>query len=151
MHDIKEASEVLNISGTAVYKWIQRKELKKFVFKQNGKTYIKPEGIDIIKGLKENIENIQKTRNKKENSNSEKQDNTKDIENFNNLILNFTEQLKVKDKQIEAQGEQLKSKDEQINNLIRLNENAQVLIKEQQNKVLLLEEKNNKKAWWKLF
>lgn len=59
------------------------------------------------------------------------------------MIELLKEQLKAKDEQIRALNEQLKAKDETLKNAMRITENTQILLKNQQEKSMpAIEEKH---------
>ena len=118
LRSIEEVAIQLGVSKTSIYNKLKLKEYKSRVVKKHGKSMVDDELVNLIQDglkLKSKVEN-------KKNEKSAKQEIAIDEDglfNFNQeLIRNLIEQLKEKDKQIEE--------------LINLNKNKQVLIKQQQ-------------------
>jgi hypothetical protein len=126
LYSVKEVSEVLNLSLVSVYKKFKKPEIKPYIVKKEGIKYISEEGLEILKGLKDNSEN---TGQSKQHNNAD-----------DGILNDYINHLK----------EQLKQKDTQIQQLIELNKNNQILLKQEKDKVLLLEEKK-KPFWSRLF
>lgn len=120
LRSIEEVAIQLGVSKTSIYNKLKLKEYKSRVVKKHGKSMVDDELFNLIQDglkLKSKVEN-------KKNEKSAKQEIAIDEDglfNFNQeLIRNLIEQLKEKDKQIEE--------------LINLNKNNQVLLKQQQDK-----------------
>lgn len=119
MYDVNNVSSLLGVSTVTVYKKIKKlDELKKFIVIKDGKTYVLKEGVDVLRGKIASKPNVFKEEIKEKEIENVKEDQ------FINMLK---EQLKEKDQQI-------KEKDNQINELIGLNKNSQILIKQQQDK-----------------
>lgn len=120
LRSIEEVAIQLGVSKTSIYNKLKLKEYKSRVVKKHGKSMVDDELLNLIQDglkLKSKVEN-------QKNEKSAKQEIAIDEDglfNFNQeLIRNLIEQLKEKDKQIEE--------------LINLNKNNQVLLKQQQDK-----------------
>lgn len=158
MHDIKELSTILGISDTAAYNWANDKRLKNYVFKQNGKKYIKPEGIEIIKGFKESVDKVEINIENKILNDKGNPDNNNVLNTLSNLVSKLDEKeehikkleiqiediKKDKEKQID---DMRKDKDRLITELEKDKIYFQGLLQQSvTEKQLLLE---NQKPWWK--
>lgn len=108
---VKQFSERAGVSSQAVYKQLNNK-LKKFKKVENGKTYINIRGLSCF--VSTNSTNV--------------------VQPVEQMIELLKEQLKAKDEQIRALNEQLKAKDETLKNAMRITENTQILLKNQQEK-----------------
>lgn len=160
MLTIRQVADKLNCSPQAIYKKVDNQlnnQLKPFVKEvERGKRFVKviePEGVEIIKkSMEQPVDN---------QFNSVEQPVVNQVES--DLIALLEDNLEVlqcqldaKDKQLEIKDEQLKAKDEQIKEISsllkdqqKLNENNQVLLREDQKQRIieeqrLLEEKNSK-------
>ena len=119
MYNVDEVSKMIGVSRVTVYKKIKNvKELQEYIVKKEDIIYIKDEGIGILKdSLNKNNKYI-------------KDEIAVDLDSSSKELINLLkEQLKEKDIQI-------KEKDKQVNELINLNKNNQVLLKQQQDKEL---------------
>lgn len=117
---VKQFSERAGVSSQAVYKQLNNK-LKKFKKVENGKIYVNIRGLSCF--VSTNSTNV--------------------VQPVEQMIELLKEQLKAKDEQIRALNEQLKAKDETLKNAMRITENTQILLKNQQEKSMpAIEEKN---------
>ena len=117
---VKQFSERAGVSSQAVYKQLNNK-LKKFKKVENGKTYVNIRGLSCF--VATNSTNV--------------------VQPVEQMIEVLKEQLKAKDEQIRALNEQLKAKDETLKNAMRITENTQILLKNQQEKSMpAIEEKH---------
>ena len=121
---VKQFSERAGVSSQAVYKQLNNK-LKKFKKVENGKTYVNIRGLSCF--VATNSTNV-----------------VQPVEQPVELMIELLkEQLKAKDEQIRALNEQLKAKDETLKNAMRITENTQILLKNQQEKSMpAIEEKH---------
>ena len=119
---VKQFSERAGVSSQAVYKQLNKK-LKKFKKVENGKTYVNIRGLSCFVST-----------NSTEVAQPVEQLSTKVEQPVEQMIELLNEQLKAKDEQIRALNEQLKAKDETIKNAMRITENTQILLKNQQEK-----------------
>ena len=123
MYNVEEVAKRVGVSKVTIYKKIKRlKELEKFLVNKEDRVYILDEGIKILK------ESINKNKYNSSKSNVEYEVSA-DLDVNNELINMLKDQLKEKDIQI-------KEKDKQLNELINLNKNNQILLKQQQEKEL---------------
>lgn len=117
MYNVEEVSKIVGVSKVTVYKKIKKlKELQEYIVNNGDRVYILKDGIDV---LKENLE--------KNNIKYVKEEISVDLDISKDLINILKDQLKEKDIQ-------LQEKNKQINDLINLNKNNQVLLKQQQDK-----------------
>ncbi|WWU66651.1 hypothetical protein QJR26_18075 (plasmid) [Clostridium baratii] len=123
MYNVEEVAKRVGVSKVTVYKKIKNlKELEKFIVNKEDRVYILDEGVKILK------ESINKNKHNPNKINVEDEVSI-DLESNKELINILKDQLKEKDVQ-------LKEKDKQLNELINLNKNNQVLLKQQQDKEL---------------
>lgn len=121
MYNVEEVAKIVGVSKVTVYKKIKNlKELEKFLVNKEDRVYILEEGIKILK------DSINKNKHNPNKINVEDEVSV-DLESNKELINMLKDQLKEKDIQ-------LKEKDKQLNELINLNKNNQVLLKQQQDK-----------------
>ena len=114
---VKQFSECAGVSSQAVYKQLNNK-LKKFKKVENGKTYVNIRGLSCF--VATNSTNV-----------------VQPVEQLSTNVEQPVEQM------IELLKEQLKAKDETLKNAMRITENTQILLKNQQEKSMpAIEEKN---------
>lgn len=114
---VKQFSERAGVSSQAVYKQLNNK-LKKFKKVENGKTYVNIRGLSYF--VSTNSTNV-----------------VQPVEQLSTNVEQPVEQM------IELLKEQLKAKDETLKNAMRITENTQILLKNQQEKSMpAIEEKN---------
>jgi len=125
LYKIAQASEILGVSRSAIYKKLDKYkvELKGCIRTRKGLKYITEEGLDFLK-LSTELPPVDNQRDKTV-------DNLVETEHLKLLIID-------KDKQIE---QHIKEKE----NLMELLRNSQVLMKQEQNRILLLEHKLEEK------
>jgi chromosome segregation ATPase len=147
IYSISEVAKILNITTQAVYKKIDKfdHDLEDCLTRKNNILHINKKGLDVLKG----------------NSNKDPENNydfETDLNSVTNKITNLVDNLVTN--QIDVLSTELKEKNKQIEDLNRIIENMQVLLKQsQQNQLLLsenlkqhqvlLEKKNEKKSIWK--
>lgn len=169
LRSVSEVADLTGLSKVSIYNKLKLKELKPFIVKNRGVTYITDEGVKLInKGV--NCLNDRLNLNDTEIA--------LDIENTS--FDDFKEEFKILNKdyintlksEIATLKEQLCKKDKQIEELISLNKNNQILLKQQQDKEInikllddhfnevdqklidirnRMEEKKNAKRFFKIF
>jgi len=162
-YTIAEVSTKLNISKVTLYKKIKQlnNELKTFLTIKNGVKYLDDTGIEIIRNSMNNFNQVNN------NFNHEIQENPQSIAN-DEVLAELKELKKIKDElilQVKSENELLKNeivqKNKQIEELNKalsqsqkINENNQVLMREQQQRALLLENEEQKESrgfWSRMF
>ena len=164
MYDIKQVVKMTNIKRNKIYKLIkENEELKKFVVRDNKKIYILEDGIGLLINNKEieeeSVLSFEDDFIEDDMESNEKEEKKYDIVEITNTV---NEEI------LKSVLNQLKEKDRQIQELLTLNRNNQILLREEKevNKVALeahfkevdtklldLREKMNskkssKKKWW---
>ena len=126
MFTVDEVSKFLSVSKVTIYAKLKKYE-SKVVVKQ-GKKYVTEELLSLIKQelnlkecLKDNLKDNLKVENNTGAINQEIATDRDDLINLNQDLINFLKQ-------------QLEEKDKQIEELINLNKNNQILLKQQQDK-----------------
>ena len=122
-------SKLLSVSKVTIYAKLKKYE-SKVVVKQ-GKKYVTEELLSLIKqelNLKECLKDNLKVENNTGAINQEIATDRDDLINLNQDLINFLKQ------QLEEKDIQLREKDKQIEELINLNKNNQILLKQQQDK-----------------
>lgn len=120
LRSIEEVAIQLGVSKTSIYNKLKLKEYKSRVVKKHGKSMVDDELFNLIQdGLK--------LKNKVENQ-KDKKSAKQEIAIDEDGLFNFNQEL------IRNLIEQLKEKDKQIEELINLNKNNQILLKQQQDK-----------------
>lgn len=146
MFKIFEVADKLEVSKVTIYNKIKvlNKDIKPFIHKLKGVTYIDETGIEIIKA---NLDSKNTLNNFKTNSNSNNSDMSEDADIINRLntfnesvtalnkdyISSLKDQISNLQKELDIKNNQLESKDKLI-------ENFQVLMKDDKEKILLLED-----------
>ena len=118
MFTVEEVSKLLSVSKVTIYAKLKKYE-SKVVVKQ-GKKYVTEELLSLIK-QELNLKECLKVENNTGAINQEIATDRDDLINLNQDLINFLKQ-------------QLEEKDKQIEELINLNKNNQVLLKQQQDK-----------------
>ena len=129
MFTVDEVSKLLSVSKVTIYAKLKKYE-SKVVVKQ-GKKYVTEELLSLIKqelNLKECLKDNLKEGNNTGAINQEVATDRDDLINLNQDLINFLKQ------QLEEKDIQLREKDKQIEELINLNKNNQILLKQQQDK-----------------
>lgn len=133
MFTVEEVSKLLSVSKVTIYAKLKKYE-SKVVVKQ-GKKYVTEELLSLIKQelnlkecLKDNLKDNLKVENNTGAINQEIATDRDDLINLNQDLINFLKQ------QLEEKDIQLREKDKQIEELINLNKNNQILLKQQQDK-----------------
>ncbi len=129
MFTVEEVSKLLSVSKVTIYAKL-KKYGSKVVVKQ-GKKYVTEELLSLIKqelNLKECLKDNLKVENNTGAINQEIATDRDDLINLNQDLINFLKQ------QLEEKDIQLREKDKQIEELINLNKNNQILLKQQQDK-----------------
>lgn len=127
LYDVDEISKKLNISKVTVYSKLKLKEIRPYIVKKQGKSFIEEEGFKLIKdslSVKNTIENdsVVNTVNEEIATDDEDLVNLKD-----SLISTLNSDIEFLRQEISAKNKQLDAKDKLI-------ENMQVLLKQEQDK-----------------
>ena len=137
LRSVAEVSDLTGLSKVSIYNKLKLKEMEEFIVKNKGITYITDEGLNLIKSslnLKESSLNLNqeiKTENEESLKTVENKGFEEFKEYFKELNKSYLTSLKC---EIESLKGQLIEKDKQINDLHKLIENSQVLLKEEQKK-----------------
>jgi len=138
IYTVAKVSELVNLSKASIYNKLKLKEFESYITKKQGITYISEEGLKLIqsdlKYYKDNNTVNEEVATDSDFINTLKDDITYLKDQAKQKDLQFINQLKEKDKQLENYSERLK----QAHKLI---ENNQILLKEKpKQEILLLEE-----------
>lgn len=138
LRSVSDISDLTGLSKVSIYNKLKLKEVAPFVSKNKGITYVQEEGVTLIcegLNLKENALNSLNDSLKQEQEEIAVDIDIKGIEDFKaelkELNLDYINTLK---QEIDTLKGQLDNKDKQIEELINLNKNNQVLLKQQQDK-----------------
>lgn len=163
MYDIKQVVDKTGFNKNKLYKLIkENEELKKFVVRDNKKIYVLEDGVDILINIRkgDKRENLESKINLEYMDIMEKEKKENEIIEIKDL---FNEDM------LKVILDQLKEKDKQIQELLTLNKNNQILLREEKGfnkeileehfkevdiKLLELREKmntKNKKKKWNFF
>ena len=138
LRSVSEISVLTGLSKVSIYNKLKLKEMKDYIIKNKGVTYVSEEGyaliLDKFNLKKEGLNNLKNdTKNIKDEIALDIEN--KDIEEFKlefkKLKQDYIKSLKI---EIENLKVQLEKKDNQINELMGLNKNNQILLKQQQDK-----------------
>lgn len=128
MYDINQVAQLTGISKVSVYKKLKKlKGIEQYIVKEVDKTYVLEEGVRLIR---DSLQVNSKVKNKVKNDVDEEcaiSDGYEDLTVNKQLINGLLKQLDEKDKQIQDLHKQ-------IEELINLNKNNQILLKQQQDK-----------------
>ena len=135
MYDIKQVVDKTGFNKNKLYKLIKENdELKKFVVRDNKKIYVLEDGVDILINIRkgDKRENLESKINLEYRDIIEKEKKENEIIEMKNL---FNEDM------LKVILDQLKEKDKQIQELLTLNKNNQILLREEKgfNKEILEE------------
>lgn len=123
MYDVNEVSKLIGLSKVTIYKKIKKlSELKEYVVIKDDKTYILEDGLNILK-------------NSIYVNNKIKDEIASDDESY--YIRTNKEFIKVLTDQLKEKDIQLREKDIQIQELINLNKNNQILLKQNNDRDIL--------------
>ena len=135
---VSEIADLTGLSKVSIYNKLKLKEIEPFIVKNKGITYVGDEGVALIKeGLNLKEEGLNSLN---ESFKEEESEVALDIENtqfnsfkeeFKDLNKDYINSLKL---EIQNLKDQLEKKDSQIEELINLNKNNQILLKQQQDK-----------------
>jgi uncharacterized membrane protein len=135
---VSEIADLTGLSKVSIYNKLKLKEIEPFIVKNKGITYVCDEGVALIKeGLNLKEEGLNSLN---ESFKEEESEVALDIENtqfnsfkeeFKDLNKDYINSLKL---EIQNLKDQLEKKDSQIEELINLNKNNQILLKQQQDK-----------------
>ena len=163
MYDIKQVVDKTGFNKNKLYKLIkENEEIKKFVVRDNKKIYVLEDGVDILINIRkgDTRENLESKINLEYMDIMEKEKKENEIIEMKDL---FNEDM------LKVILDQLKEKDKQIQELLTLNKNNQILLREEKGfnkeileehfkevdiKLLELREKmntKNKKKKWNFF
>lgn len=129
-YSVSEISELINLSKVSIYKKLKAEQFESHIIKKKGTTYIDKEGFELLK------------RSLKLNTEEKKDLNSSNINLENMIDTDELNELKIlRQDYIATMKKQLDQKDKQIEELHRLIENNQILLKqEKQVNQLQLEE-----------
>ena len=135
---VSEIADLTGLSKVSIYNKLKLKEIEPFIVKNKGITYVGDEGVALIKeGLNLKEEGLNSLN---ESFKEEESEVALDIENtqfnsfkeeFKDLNKDYINSLKL---EIQNLKDQLEKKDSQIEELINLNKNNQICLKQQQDK-----------------
>ena len=141
LRSVSDISKLTGLSKVSIYNKLKLKELAPFIIKNKGITYVDEDGVTLIcEGL--NLK--QNGLNSLNDSLKEKEDEIAvsiDIKEFKGVKLSLKElnldYINTLKGEMEVLKDQLREKDKQIEELINLNKNNQVLLKQQQDKEII--------------
>lgn len=135
---VSEIAVLTDLSKVSIYNKLKLKEIAPFIIKNKGITYVSEDGVALIKSslnLKGDDLNTLYNRSIDDDKEVDVSLDNKGIQDvkvqLKELNVEYTNSLK---KEIESLKGQLDEKDKQITELIGLNKNNQVLLKQQQDK-----------------
>lgn len=140
---VSDVSKLTGLSKVSIYNKLKLKELKPYIVKNKGVTYVTEGGVNLIKDnirLKDNITPYELNNKEIEESNNKNEEIQAFKEQLKGLSDDYLNSLKG---EIASLKELIVEKDSQISELHKLIENSQVLLKKEQQKKdsqLLLEE-----------
>lgn len=138
LRSVSEIASLTGLSKVSIYNKLKLKEMKDYIIKNKGTTYVSEEGYSLILerfNLKEEGLNDLKNDTKNIKAEIALDIENKEIDEFKielkELKKDYIKSLKL---EIENLKVQLEKKDNQINELMGLNKNNQILLKQQQYK-----------------
>lgn len=158
MYKVIEVAEKLGVSKVTIYKKVNslKQEIKPYIYKKKGITYIDDTGIEMIKNSLDVNQCVSKVKSEvktEEIYNSCKQEKSMDVNRLtgeidglqNDYINALKEQIDYLKNELDIKNNQLTVKDHQLNNKDELIRNFQILLKEDKDRILLLEERLEEK------
>ena len=147
LYDVEEIAKLTKISKVTIYKKMKLVEVKPYIERKQGKSYVNEVGFNLIKeslDLNNPIDINEIASDKTYNSKEDESHNDKVVNDLikvkDDLINALNEQVTFLKLQIKEKDLQTKEKDTQINELHTIVQNSQVLLKEKPHQdVLLLE------------
>ena len=128
MYDINEVAKLTGVSKVTIYKKLKKmKELEQYIVVKNDKIYVLDEGIKLINSSLQVNKQVNYSVKSEVDEEVASEGISRGLMGSKGLINLLTEQLTEKDRQ-------LREKDKQIEELINLNKNNQILLKQQQDK-----------------
>ena len=128
MYDINEVAKLTGVSKVTIYKKLKKmKELEQYIVVKNDKIYVLDEGIKLINSSLQVNKQVNNSVKSEVDEEVASEGISRGLMGSKGLINLLTEQLTEKDRQ-------LREKDKQIEELINLNKNNQILLKQQQDK-----------------
>lgn len=157
-YSVYELAKQIGVSSTTIYNKLKNREvykvIKPYIKVVKGNKSISVEGIEILKNYIHK-DTSKKNNNQNNTSEAKKPLNASTSDMFATLQTNLITSLQ---SSVESLKIQLETKDKQIESLIKsldtaqkLNENNQILLRENQQKVLMLEERKSKNIFQKIF
>ena len=128
MYDINEVAKLTGVSKVTIYKKLKKmKELEQYIVVKKDKIYVLDEGIKLINSSLQVNKQVNNSVKSEVDEEVASEGISRGLMGSKGLINLLTEQLTEKDRQ-------LREKDKQIEELINLNKNNQILLKQQQDK-----------------
>ena len=128
---VSEIADLTGLSKVSIYNKLKLKDIEPFIVKNKGITYVCDEGVALIK---EGLNSLNGSLKEEESEVALDIENTQFNsfeEEFKDLNKDYINSLKL---EIQNLKDQLEKKDSQIEELINLNKNNQILLKQQQDK-----------------
>lgn len=138
LYTVSEAAKILSVARVTIYRNIVTPELQAHILEENNVKYIDDVGFEILRA-KFNTTNT---------CNSEMENLLHEVTLLQHETNHLKRELVSKQEHITTLKGDTEKLQDANRDLIRLLENSQVLLKQEQDKVLLLEEKN-RQPWWK--
>lgn len=150
LYDVEQVASKLNVSKQAIYNKLKLKEYKNKIIIKQGKTMLDD---DLIKLIQDNLK-FKSNMNTDDNSDPKIEPKEADTTMLNDdfinmnqeLIKTLLDQLKIKDMQIQEKDTQIKALNDRLQQEQKLHENAQVLLRQEQQKPQLLLEEHFKQV-----
>jgi len=144
-YTFRDVAKQLGVSRITVYSKVKNNsKLNEYITEENGLQYLSDEGVNQLSKL---IVKLQKTNSKNNNklTNDELQ---KKLDTIQESFVKLESKINndINSKLLINLQVQLEEKDKHINQLTKLLENSQILLKEQQSKTILLESQVQKKS-----
>jgi hypothetical protein len=159
-YSVSEISKQLNISKVTVYKKLDKiSELKDHIKQLKDGKCVTEEGLEIIRQSLQ-LTPLTNPLPEELKEDTEKPDSSSDLIIYKQLIESLENQVNCLKEDKQKLYEQLDTKDKHIDSLAdalntaqRLNENSQILLRQQQDKILFLESPPTKerKSIWDMF
>lgn len=131
LYDVEKISELTNLSKVTIYKKLKLKEIKQYIVRKQGKSYVDEEGFKLIKQGLNPDDKLNEELNDRNIESDETAFTATDKEDLikvkNDLIDSLNEQVLFLREQLGVKDIQLESKD-------KLLENMQILVKDSKRK-----------------
>lgn len=136
LYDVNKIADLTNVSKVTIYNKLKLKQLKPFIVKKQGKTYVSEDGFNLIKNALNLNDSLKVHLNPKETEHAVNAEISVDSTQLINLKDDLIKSLK---SEVEFLRNEITVKNNQLDKKDKLIENMQILLKQEQDHKLLEE------------